>query len=125
MRFTLPPALLFATALYALPRTTANVRSEVWDLETTHVPAFARVHATAYDHSLMALDRAREGTRAIRAKFDTGAKELGGFVQEKSGVKLRDLAPIQVEGRTQPGNVERIEKAVDVPGKGDSVNKVL
>lgn len=75
----------------------------------------------------MALDRAKEGTRTIRAKFDTGAKELGGFVQEKSGVKLRDLAPNQVEfeGRTQPGNVERIEKAVDVPGKGDSVNKVL
>lgn len=128
LRFSLPPLLLFTTALYALPRTTANVRAEMWDLETTRIPAFARFHATAYDHSLMALDRVKEGTETIRERFDSSAKGIGGFIQDKSGVKMGDLVHSQERfggSSAEAGTVERLEKAVDVPGKESSEKRVL
>ncbi|KAJ7493867.1 apolipo protein O-domain-containing protein [Mycena latifolia] len=122
LRFIAPPALGLGAAAYFLPRTSANVRAYLSDLEDHYTPELARVHETGKAHTLMTYERVRESAAGARAKAGEGVMKAVEGLQGATGLRLREALGVAqgVEERAERAVEEKIQ---DVLGAAKSVEE--
>lgn len=91
LRFLAPPTFFFVSLSYFLPRTSANLNAYLGSLEDRYVPQVAHVHETGKAHSMMGWEMLKERVGEGNETVKRGLEGLLGQVQDKTGLKVRDL----------------------------------
>ncbi|EIM84620.1 uncharacterized protein STEHIDRAFT_140777 [Stereum hirsutum FP-91666 SS1] len=123
LRFLAPPTFFFVSLSYFLPRTSANLNAYLGSLEDRYLPKVAHVHDTGKAHSAMGWEMLKERVGESNEKVKKGLEGVLGQVQDKTGLKVRDIwdasgqagKEVYVASRGRIGDM--VEKAKEVGGE--------
>uniref|UniRef100_A0A8H7XL84 MICOS complex subunit n=1 Tax=Psilocybe cubensis TaxID=181762 RepID=A0A8H7XL84_PSICU len=134
-RLLLPPLFLMASADYLLPKTTSNLRAYLGGLEDAYFPAVAEKHEIAKAHAGMTWERVKGATEGAREGVREGARGAVDWVQEATGLKLRETlgwggrGVVEQVKEVGEGKVEEVvkpvEKKVDEVEKKEDVKRLV
>lgn len=91
LRFTLPPALFFASAFRFLPETSTNISNYIYDLEKQHVPELARIQTDVSKGVKSSWQAAHNGWSAGRESVQVAVQKSAGWLENVTGLKVHDV----------------------------------